>query len=62
MSEHENPVPEHHFVKKEPKFCRCQLCHEHSYAETLNEAQRTCQTHADKEHPDWELSACYCPD
>ncbi len=62
MSERENTLPEHHSVKKEPKFCRCRLCHENFYAETLVEARRACQAHADTDHPGWELSARYCPD
>jgi Zn finger protein HypA/HybF involved in hydrogenase expression len=53
---------ERHYVKKEPKFCKCRLCHEYFYAETLKEAQQTCQAHAESAHPGWELSACYCPD
>ena len=62
MSDDETPAPEGHFVKKEPKFCRCRLCHEHFYAETLAAAQQACRVHADSEHPGWEQSACYCPD
>jgi hypothetical protein len=62
MDEHDNIGQEHHYIKKEPKFCKCRLCHEYFYAETLDEAQRACQAHANSEHQGWELSACYCPD
>jgi hypothetical protein len=51
-----------HTVKKEPKFCRCRACHEHFYAETLEEAHRACEAHARSEHPHWGPSACYCAD
>jgi hypothetical protein len=62
VDEHDKIGPEHHYVKKEPKFCKCRLCHEYFYAGTLHEAQQACRAHADSEHPGWELSACYCPD
>ena len=62
MGEHDKIDPQHHYVKKEPKFCKCRLCHEYFYAATLHEAQQACRAHADIEHPGWELSACYCPD
>ena len=62
MSGQDTNAPRQHSVKKEPKFCRCRLCHEHFYADTLEEARRACQAHADSEHPGWEGSACYCPD
>lgn len=62
MSEQEKTVSEHHFVKKEPKFCRCKLCHERFYAQTLDEARRACEAHAGSEHPGWERSASYCPE
>lgn len=31
-------IPPPHMVKKEPKFCRCRVCHEHFYADTIAEA------------------------
>ena len=55
----ETPV---HFIKKEPKFCRCRVCHEHFYGETIAEAHQACREHANQEHADWGESACYCPD
>jgi ribosomal protein L34E len=51
-----------HYTKKEPKFCRCRVCHEHFYAETIEEARQACQEHGDKEHPGWEITGCFCPD
>ena len=62
MSERDSTAPRQHSVKKEPKFCRCRLCHEHFYADTLEQARRACRAHADSEHPGWGGSACYCPD
>jgi acetyl-CoA carboxylase beta subunit len=52
----------HHYVKKEPKFCKCRLCHEYFYGQDLKEAQQACQAHAESAHPGRERSACYCPD
>jgi hypothetical protein len=49
-------------VKAEPKFCRCRVCHEHFYAETVEQARRACLDHSRREHPDWGSGACYCPD
>ena len=57
----EKKHPEH-FIKKEPKFCRCRVCHEHFYGETIKEASRACHEHSKKEHPDWDVTACFCPD
>jgi hypothetical protein len=51
-----------HYVKKEPKFCRCRVCHEHFYGETIEEARRACRAHGEKEHPHWDETVCYCPD
>jgi len=51
-----------HSIKKEPKFCRCRVCHEHFYADTIAEARKACLEHGHKEHPDWENMACFCPD
>ena len=55
-------VPVQHSVKREPKFCRCRVCHEHFYAETIAEAQQACLEHASAQHPDWGETACFCPD
>ena len=46
---------------KEPKFCRCRVCHEHFYAETIAEARKACLDHGAREHPEWGDSACFCP-
>ncbi|UCE89679.1 MAG: hypothetical protein JSW10_02255 [Pseudomonadota bacterium] len=54
--------PPAHPVKKEPKFCRCRVCHEHFYADTIDAARYACLAHAREAHPDWGTSACYCPD
>ena len=64
MGEDDNAerVSQHHFVKREPKFCRCRICHEYFYAETVAEAQRACHAHGDKQHPDWGETVCYCPE
>ncbi len=56
----EDPPP--HAVKKEPKFCRCRVCHEHFYGATVADAREACLIHAEQTHPDWEDSACFCPD
>ena len=53
--------PPHH-VKTEPKFCRCRVCHEHFYGETIAEAREACLEHAGALHPDWGPAVCYCPD
>jgi hypothetical protein len=60
MTDHERPLPG--FVKKEPKFCRCRVCHEHFYGETVAEARQACIEHGAQEHPAWGESACFCPD
>ncbi len=54
--------PPGHTLKKEPKFCRCRVCHEHFYAETIEQARTACREHGRKEHPDWDEMACFCPD
>ena len=51
-----------HTVKKEPKFCKCRLCHEYFYAETIEQASRSCHAHWKAEHPEWHESVCYCPE
>jgi hypothetical protein len=61
MNEIRSPPP-HHPVKTEPKHCRCRVCHEHFYGETIAAARETCLAHAAREHPSWEERACYCPD
>ncbi len=53
---------ERHAIKKEPKFCRCRVCHEHFYAETIDRARSACREHGEREHPDWGMTVCYCPD
>jgi hypothetical protein len=55
-------VNEHHYVTHEPKFCRCRVCHEHFYGDTVAEARAACLAHAEEAHPDWGSSACFCPD
>lgn len=54
--------PEGPSVVREPKFCRCRICHEHFYGETVAEAHRACLAHRRKAHPDWADATCYCPD
>ncbi len=54
--------PPSHSVKKEPKFCRCRVCHEHFYADTIADARQVCLEHGHAAHPDWGETACYCPD
>ena len=49
-------------IKKEPKFCRCRVCHEHFYGETIVDARKACLAHAAQEHPEWGDSACFCAD
>ncbi len=58
------PLPETPAVSpvREPKFCRCRVCHAHFEAETIAEARDACLDHAYAEHPEWEEVACYCPD
>ena len=53
---------EHHYVAHEPKFCRCRVCHEHFYGETIEEARVACTEHGKEAHPSWGTSACFCPD
>ncbi len=55
------PVPPLEIVR-EPKFCRCRLCHAHFHADTVAEARRHCLAHARDAHPDWGEGACFCPD
>ncbi len=57
-----NQEPPASSVTKEPKFCRCRVCHEHFYGETIAQAREACLEHAYTEHPEWEEVACYCPD
>jgi hypothetical protein len=54
--------PEGHFVTHEPKFCKCRVCHEYFYADTIEEARRACQAHGNEQHPDWGVTVCFCPD
>jgi|OpeIllAssembly_1097287.scaffolds.fasta_scaffold1732359_1 hypothetical protein len=54
--------PPDHTLKKEPKHCRCRICHAHFYGETIAEARAACHAHAAGQHPEWGESACYCPD
>jgi hypothetical protein len=61
MTEPKNK-PVRHSRAKEPKFCRCRLCHEHFYAETIAQARAACQAHAKQMHPNWPVTACFCPD
>lgn len=58
----ESPQPQGVHVKTEPKFCRCRVCHEHFYGDTIAQARAACLDHALEVHPDWGTSACYCPD
>lgn len=58
----EPPRPSTPRINTEPKFCRCRVCHEHFYGETIAAARRACFDHAFEAHPDWGTSACYCPD
>jgi hypothetical protein len=60
MSAEQNPPARS--VKKEPKFCRCRVCHEHFYGLTIAEAREACLEHAHKQHPDWGVTVCFCPD
>jgi hypothetical protein len=55
-------APQRGSVAKEPKFCRCKVCHRHFYGETIAEAHRACLDHQRAEHPDWAEAVCYCPD
>jgi len=54
--------PPPHSIKKEPKFCRCRVCHEHFYGDTIAEAREACLKHGHEQHPGWGASACFCPD
>jgi hypothetical protein len=58
----ESPPPPAHSVTKEPKFCRCRVCHAHFYGETIEAAREACLTHREAEHPTWGRTACFCPD
>jgi len=58
----ESPGQPAHSTTKEPKFCRCRVCHEHFYASTIDKARAACLEHGKAEHPDWGSSACFCPD
>lgn len=60
MSDQTKQAP--HSVKKEPKFCRCRVCHAHFYGDTIAQARQKCQAHGRTEHPDWGVTVCYCPD
>ena len=60
MTEEHEPVQ--HYVMKEPKFCRCRVCHEHFYADTIAAARQACLDHAHEQHPDWGETVCFCPD
>jgi len=51
-----------HSVAKEPKFCKCRLCHEYFYADTIAAARFACEEHGRRFHPDWHVTNCYCPD
>jgi len=61
MSE-EKPDDRRHSVKREPKFCKCRVCHEYFYAETIALARQQCQAHILANHPDWQETGCYCPE
>ena len=56
------PDSNHHSIKREPKFCKCRLCHEYFYAETIDQAREQCQSHIVEHHPNWTETGCYCPD
>jgi hypothetical protein len=56
------PDSDRHSIKREPKFCKCRVCHEYFYAETIDQARRQCQSHVAEQHPDWQETGCYCPD
>lgn len=58
----EPPRPQELHLKTEPKFCRCRVCHERFYGDTIAEARQACLDHAFEAHPAWGTSACYCPD
>jgi hypothetical protein len=55
-------VQPHHTIKKEPKFCRGRVCHEHFYGATIEEARQACKEHGKKEHPAGDVTVCFCPD
>jgi hypothetical protein len=48
--------------KKEPKFCKCRVCHEYFYGDTIEDARQQCLMHGKENHPDWGETVCYCPD
>ena len=54
--------PPAHSINKEPKFCRCRVCHQHFYGETIAQARQACIEHGRLEHPQWGPESCYCPD
>jgi len=54
--------PVTHSVAREPKFCKCRLCHEYFYADTIAAARVACKEHGERFHPDWQVTNCYCPD
>jgi hypothetical protein len=54
--------PPKHSVTKEPKFCKCRVCNEYFYADTIAAARIACVEHGDRFHPDWHVTNCYCPD
>lgn len=54
--------PPAHSVTTEPKFCKCRLCHEYFYADTIAAARNACLEHGEQFHPDWHVTNCYCPD
>jgi hypothetical protein len=54
--------PEGHFVAHEPKFCKCRVCQEYFYADTIEKAREACLSHATEAHPDWGVTVCFCPD
>ena len=54
--------PTTHSVTKEPKFCKCRVCHEYFYADTIAAARVACTEHGKRFHPDWHVTNCYCPD
>jgi hypothetical protein len=58
----QEPKPPKHTLKKEPKFCRCRVCHQHFYGETIEAARKACLAHGQQEHPDWGVTVCFCPD
>jgi hypothetical protein len=58
-----NPSGPRHSPTKEPKFCRCRVCREYFYADTIEAARVECLAHGVSEHPGWDHdTVCYCPD